>query len=108
VADRPLFGPLPRQGLWTAVGLTRGQFLATLALATALFLFVGGPLWSHLHDGHLARIAISYGLIPPLVFLALRHNGSAGVVRVLEASALVAFVKLLVTAALLVAIAIGR
>ena len=108
VADGPLFGPLPTRGLWTGVGLTRGQFFSILALATALFVFVGGPLWRHLHDGHFGRIVVSYGLIPPLVFLALRRNGSAGVVRVVEASALVVFVKLVVTAALLVAMAIGR
>jgi hypothetical protein len=90
------------------VGLTRGQFVAILGLSVVLFAFVGGPLWGHLRDGHLARIAISYGVIPPAVALALRRNGRARVALVVGASAVVAVLKLLLTAGLLVVIALAR
>ena len=48
----PLFGPLPTRGIWTALELTRSQFLCILALSIVLFLFVGGPLWAHAHASH--------------------------------------------------------
>jgi hypothetical protein len=108
VSDAPLFGPLPRTGIWTAVGLRRGQFAAILAVSIALFLWIDGPLWQHLHDGHFARIAISYGIIPPLVVWALWRNGEARLLRILEASAVVALVKLVVTAVLMIGIALAR
>jgi hypothetical protein len=103
-----LFGPLPAHGIWTAVGLTRGQFLAILALSVALFVFVGGPLWRHLGDGHFARIMVSYGIIPPAVVAVLARKGSLRTRFVLAASGVIALVKLVVTAALLVAFALVR
>jgi hypothetical protein len=108
VPPAPLFGPLPRRGVWNAVGLERGQFLAILALSVVLFLFVDGPLWRHLHDNHFSRIVVSYGAIPPLVALALHRNRAATLLRIVEASALLALVKLVVTAVLLLAVAAGR
>jgi hypothetical protein len=104
----PFFGALPEHGPWTAVGLTRGQFIAILALSVALFVLVDGPVWAHLRDGHTMRIAVSYGIIPPAVAVALRRNRSARLSLVLGASAVIALVKLLLTAALLVAIALLR
>jgi len=103
----PLFGPLPRSGIWTAVGLTGRQFMGILAVAIALFVFVGGPLWMHLRDSHFWRIAVSYLVIPPAAAVALYRNGAARPVRILEASALLVVVKLLVTAALLIVIALA-
>jgi hypothetical protein len=108
VSDAPLFGPLPRTGIWTAVGLRRGQFGAILALTIALFLWIDGPLWHHLRDSHFDRIVISYGIIPPLVAWALWRNGEARPMRIIEASVVVAFVKLVVTAVLMIAIALAR
>jgi len=105
-ARTPFFGGLPERGPWTAVGLTRAQFLAILGLSIALFVFVGGPVWSHVHDRHLARIAVSYGVIPIAVATALHRNGDARPGLVLGASAIIAVVKLVVTAALLVAVAL--
>src|SRR5262245_35444012 len=102
------FGSLPERGLWSAVGLTRGQFLAILAASVVLFVFVGGPLWAHVHDGHLLRIAVSYGAIPPATALALARNGTLRLALVAGASVVIALVKLLLTAALLVVIALGR
>jgi hypothetical protein len=104
----PFFGALPDRGPWTAVGLTRGQFLAILLMSVALFVFVDGPVWVHLRDSHAIRIGVSYGIIPPAVALALRRNGTATTALVLGASAIIALVKLLVTAGLLVAFALGR
>src|SRR5262249_51968249 len=104
----PFFGALPERGVWSAVGLTRGQFLAILGVSIALFLFTGGPLWAHLRDGHLARIGVSYGVIPPAAALALHRNGSVRWPLVLGASAVVALVKLVLTAGLLVVLAMAR
>jgi hypothetical protein len=104
----PFFGSLPKRGPWTGVGLTRGQFAGILGLSVALFVFVGGPVWTHLRDSHTLRIGVSYGIILPAVALALRRNGSASLPLVVGASALIAAVKLLVTAGLLVGVALGR
>ena len=104
----PFFGSLPERGPWTALGLTRGQFTVILGLSVALFVFVDGPVWTHLRDSHTIRIAVSYGIILPAVAIALRRNGSATVPLVIGASALIAAVKLLVTATLLVVVALGR
>jgi hypothetical protein len=103
----PFFGTLPERGPWTAVGLTRAQFLLILALSVVLFVFVGGPVWTHLRDGHFARIALSYGVIPPAVAVALHRNGRVRPLLVVGASAVIALVKLLVTAALLVVFALA-
>ena len=102
------FGTLPARGPWTAVGLTRGQFLAILGLSVALFVLVDGPVWAHLRDSHLTRIVVSYGIIPPGVIVALRRNGCLRLSLLLAASAVIALVKLLVTAGLLVGIALAR
>jgi hypothetical protein len=103
-----LFGPLPERGIWTAVGLARGQFLAILALSVALFLAVGGPAWRHLHDTHFTRIAVSYAAIPLAVTLALHRNRTLRPGLLLAASAVLAGLKLLLTAGLLVAFALAR
>ena len=103
----PFFGTLPVRGPWTAVGLERGQFLAVLALSLALFLFVGGPLWTHLRDGHFARIAVSYGVIPLATAVVLHRNGAARPGRIAVASLLIAVVKLVLTAGLLIAFALA-
>jgi hypothetical protein len=104
----PFFGGLPERGVWTAVELTRGQFAAILGLSVLLFVFVGGPLWNHLHDSHFARIAVSYGVIPLAVGVALSRNGSWRLPLIVGASALIAVVKLLLTAGLMVALALAR
>jgi hypothetical protein len=107
VEHAPFFGALPERGPWTAVGLTRGQFAAILGLSVGLFVFVGGPVWMHVRDHHFARIVVSYGAIVPATAAALQRNGRARWPLVVGASAVVAAVKLVVTAALLVALAIA-
>ena len=102
-----LFGPLPVQGIWTALGLTRVQFVGILLLSVTLFVFVDGPLWAHVRDGHLIRIGVSYGIIPPAVAGALYWNRGFRPALLLGASTVIALVKLVLTAALLVAIALA-
>jgi hypothetical protein len=105
---RAFIGGLPEHGIWTAVGLGRGQFFAILGVSLAVFALLGGPVWTHVRDAHLLRIAVSYAVIPPLAFAALRRNGRRGLVAVATASAVLAFVKLVVTASLFVVLALAR
>ncbi len=100
----PLVGPLPTHGLWTAVGLTRGQFFAILGVAVGCFVLLGGPVWVHPRGEHLARIALSYAVIPPAVAWALRRQRPFPVGRAVAASALIALVKLVATTLLLLAV----
>jgi len=97
----PLVGPLPTQGLWTAVGLPRGRFLVILATAVLAFVLIGGPVWRDPHGDHLARIALSYAVIVPLVVLALRRQQPFPIGQAVAAIATIALVKLVVTALLL-------
>ncbi len=101
------FGALPERGPWTTVGLGRGQFAAILGLSVVLFVFVGGPVWAHVHDHHFVRIAVSYGAIVPATAIALQRNGRARWPLVLGASGVIAAVKLILTAALLVLFALA-
>lgn len=109
-APRPssrLIGALPAHGVWNAVGLRRGQFLAILALSIAGFVLIGGPVWRHVHDRHLVRIVASYLAIPPLVAAALVWNAAFSWRHLAGATVVIALAKLLVTAGLLVALAIA-
>ena len=102
------FDGFPEHGIWTAVGLGRGQFFAILGVALAVFAFLGGPVWTHVRDPHLLRIAVSYAVIPPAVFAAMRRNGRPTLVSVSVASLVLAFVKLVVTATVFVIVALAR
>jgi hypothetical protein len=98
------FGPLPTRGIWTALALTRDQFLLILAVSIALFLFIGGPVWRHLHDSHFERIVLSYAFIPPATAAALSRNGKARLLAIVVAGAVLSLIKLVLTAGLLVII----
>lgn len=104
----PFFGPLPTRGIWTAVGLTRGQFFLILIVSIAMFLFLDGPLWLHTHESHFWRIGWSYLAILPMAWGALYRNGRARLGTIVAASVVVALVKLVVTAVILVAIGLGQ
>lgn len=99
-----LFGPLPTRGIWTAVGLSRGQFLAILTLSVACFAFIGGAVWVHPRGDHFLRIGLSYAVIVPAVAFAMRHERPFPLGRALVAIALIALIKLVVTALLLIAL----
>jgi len=101
-------GGLPEHGIWTPLELGRGQFFAVLGVSLLVFAFGGGPVWRHLGDGHTLRIALSYGVIPPLVWAARHRNGATGIGGTLVASAVVAAIKLVLTAGLLVVLALAR
>jgi len=102
-----LIGPFPVHGPWTAVGLTRGWFLAILGLSVLGFVVIGGPVWRHPREGHFLRIVASYTMILPLVGLALRNERPFPLGRFVAASALIGLVKLVVTALLLGGIALA-
>lgn len=94
-------GPLPTTGPWTAFGLGRTQFLLIFALSVALFVFLDGPVWRHVHDRHLARLAWSYAAIPAVVAVAQAANRTFTWGRLLGATVTVGVLKLVVTAVLL-------
>jgi hypothetical protein len=91
-------GPLPVTGPWTAFGLGRGQFLLILLTAIALFVWIDGPVWRHLHDEHLERLLVSYAVIPPAVAAAQGRNGTFGWGRLFGATVMLGVIKLVVTA----------
>lgn len=105
--ELPLFGSLPLRGVWTDVGLGRGQFFAILGTSVLLFVGIGGVVWRHVHEGHFWRIGISYGVIPPAVVAALAWNRTWSVWRAVAASAILALAKLVLTALLLLIVALG-
>jgi hypothetical protein len=73
-----------------------------------LFLFIGGPLWAHARASHFWRINVSYAVIPLAVAAAFYRNGRARLVPIIVASAVIALVKLVVTAVLLVLIGVAQ
>jgi hypothetical protein len=97
---RRFFSPLPSHGPWTGLGLTRAQFLGIVLGATLLYLFAGGPLWVRLGENDFARIAVSYAVIPVAVAAALWRNRKLSLTGWLVATAVIAILKLLLTAGL--------
>jgi hypothetical protein len=103
----PFFSGLPEHGIWTPLALTRTQFVLILAVSLALFLFVDGPVWHHVRASHFRRITVSYALIPVSVAAALWRNHRACPMLIIGGSAVLAAIKLVLTAGLLVALAIA-
>lgn len=103
----PFLGSLPAAGPWNAVGLSRGQFLGILLVSLAVFFFLGGPVWAHLRESHFARIGVSYAVIPVMVGIAQWRGGTLRPGLFLGASALLAAVKLVLTAGLTIALGIA-
>lgn len=104
---RRFFAPLPARGPWTPLRLTRGQFLAILAAACLVYAFLGGPLWRHLGEGDFARIVVSYAVIPLGVAAALARNRELRLGLWLGASAVLAALKLILTATLALVLGIA-
>lgn len=103
-----MFGAFPTDGIWTSLGLGRAQFFAILGLSLLLFVFIDGPVWRHVHAAHFWRITLSYGAIVPAVWAALVWNRTPRLSPLLGASAVIALLKLVLTAALLVALALAE
>ncbi len=99
-ANNPTFGPFPSKGIWTAVGLSRAAFLTIFLGASALYMFWGGPLWSHLGEDDFARIIVSYSIIPIAVAIALLWDGSFAIANFIGATAVIAALKFVLTALL--------
>lgn len=95
-----LFAPLPVDGVWSSVGLGRGQFATILVASSLLFLLWGGPLWNDPRGAHFGRLVASYALIPVLCAAALARNRRLTAATFLGASGVLAFLKLIVTASL--------
>ena len=106
-ARPPLFEPLPVRGPWTAVALSRGEFLGVLGASLVVFAVLGGPVWTHVRDAHFLRITVSYAVIPILVASVQWRSGSLRPGVFLGATALLAATKLVVTAAATVVLGIG-
>lgn len=104
-AATPFFGSLPAHGPWTALGLGRTQFLAILGLALALFVFVDGPVWRHVHASHFIRITVSYAVIPLAVAAALAANRRSSLRLWLAGTVVLSVIKLIATAGMLIAVA---
>jgi len=104
---RALFAPLPEHGPWTPLHLTRGQFLAIVTGACLVYAFTGGPLWTHLGESDFVRIAVSYAVIPLAVAAALWWNGALRFSLWLAASAVIAALKLVITALLALVLGIA-
>ncbi len=98
--NRPTFAPLPTKGVWTAIGLSRAAFFTIFLGASAVYVFWGGPLWSHLGEDDFVRLAISYAIIPIAVAFALVRAGNFGIATFVVATGVIAALKLVLTAVL--------
>lgn len=105
-SSSPWLGPLPTRGPWTAVALSRAEFLGVLAASVLVFLVLGGPVWTHLRDSHFLRITVSYAVIPLLVAAVQWRSGTLRPGVFLGATALLAAAKLVLTAGLTVVLGI--
>lgn len=82
-------------------GITARQLTAALAVLVGLFLFVQGPIWSHVWEADFA-ILWSYAPIPAVVLGLLIVNRTFSVGRLILGSFLVALLKYVITATILV------
>ncbi len=99
--DRPpFFGSLPTRGLWTAVGLSRAQFVAIIGVSVLAFVFIDGPLWERLDGNHFRRITLSYLAIPALIAAVQMRAGKLEAGALFGATIIIAVIKLLLTALL--------
>ncbi len=96
----PFFGAFPERGVWNALSLSRGQFVAIIALSVLAFVFIDGPLWRHLDANHFRRIVASYGMIPLMILVCQRIGGRIDVRTLLGATIVIGVIKLLATALL--------
>ncbi len=72
------------------------------------FVFIDGPVWLQPAHGHFRRITLSYLMIVPGTLAALSYNRSFSWSNWFIASAVIAFIKFVITALLLVAIGLAR
>jgi hypothetical protein len=90
-------------------GLSAAALAAIAAITVVVFLFWDGALWrSETTAAHTARIAVSYLIAIPLIWLALVHvRGGCTWTRFGSALGLVWAVKLIITSSIFVLVAPG-
>jgi len=100
---RRFFGGLPGTGVWTAVGLSRAQFLAILGISIAAFCFVDGPFWS-VGGSHLRRLTVSYAAIPLMILVVQARHRRLDIASLAAGSVVIGLIKLVVTALLVLSL----
>jgi hypothetical protein len=104
--DPALYGPDPsterrnRRPLRDILGVTPLQLSAIVALATILFIFLGGPVWSAARATFPFRLFASYLIIPFLAFAFLSWNGRGSLERWIATSFAAAGAKFALTVVL--------
>lgn len=99
--ESQFFGSLPTHGVWTAVGLSRSQFLLVISVSVLAFLFLGGPLWQHLDTNHFHRIVLSYLAIPVLILAIQLARRQLNLSTLLGGTIVIGVIKLLLTAVIM-------
>jgi hypothetical protein len=94
----PFFGSFPTRGVWTALGLSRAQFLLIIAVSVVAFLFVDGPLWRQLEGNHFRRIVLSYLTIPAMIVAIQLLHREFSLSTLLGGTIVIGVIKLLLTA----------
>lgn len=101
--DPSLYGPDPaterqrRRPLRDILGVTPLQLGLIVIVATTLFAFLGGPIWSASRTSFPLRLFASYGVIPLLALPVLWWNGHCTLERLLATSLAAAAVKFALT-----------
>jgi hypothetical protein len=104
--DPSLYGPDPtterrnRRPLQEIVGLTAKQMVVIVAIATLVFVFLGGPMWSAQRETFPLRLFTSYLVIPAMVLVGLWWNHRLSTEKLIVASLVGAAGKFLLTAIL--------
>ena len=107
VPDDPnMYGPDPtterhnRRPLHEIVGLTATQMGLIVAIATLVFVFLGGPMWSAKRETFPLRLFTSYLVIPAMVLGGLWWNHRLSMEKLIAASLVGAGGKFVLTAVL--------
>lgn len=104
--DPALYGPDPsterrnRRPLRDVLGVSARQLAFIVAVATLLFIFLGGPVWSAARSAFPLRLFVSYLIIPFLVLPFLWWNGRISLERMIATSLAAAGAKFALTAVL--------
>lgn len=101
--DASIYGPDPasergrRRALRDVLGMTAPQLVVVVVIATALFVFLGGPVWSAARGSFPLRLFASYAIIPFLVLPLVWWNRRWSVERLIAATLVTGAAKFAVT-----------
>ena len=104
----PLTAPRPARSFRETLGLSATQFVIVLLFSLAVFVFLGGTLWSAPRETFALRLFVSYLVIPLLVVPLLWRNQVRSWLTMAFASLAVAGVKFAITVVLDVALGLLR